>query len=343
MRLVSIALAPSRARPRALPSQRGLTLVELMVGLTLGLLITVALLRLFADVSTSGQNLQRTSAEVENGRYAGELLRDDLQMAGYYGEAPFAGAAATNPDPCAIAATDFTASPLAFPAAVRGYGATEALSCVASRRSGTDALAVRRVDTNAVSVDALGASNAQWYLQTSYCETDATATPLVFEKSPVAFTLRNRACTAMNPLRAFVSRVYFVADCNRCDRSGDGVPTLKRVDLLGSNKVETALVEGVEVLRFEYGFDTNGDGTADTFRTTADSAGAASNWGNVVSLKLHYVVRSNEKASGVGLSGTQTFTLGNAGVYTVVDDGYLRRAYSTTVRLINVSSVREAQ
>lgn len=324
--------------------QRGLTLIELMVGLTLGLLITVALLRLFGDISSSNQNMQRTSAEIENGRYAGELLRDDLQMAGYFGEAPFvATAAATSADPCAIAASDFTASPLAFPPAVRGYAATESVSCIASRRSGTDALAVRRLDTNTVSVDSLAASNAQWYVQASYCETDPSATGLIYDKSPVAFTLRNRACTAANPLRAFVSRVYFVADCNRCGTGGDTVPTLKRVDLVGNNKVETALVEGVEALRFEYGFDTDGDGTADTFRTTADSTGAASLWQNVVALKLHYVVRSNDKTSGTGLSGTQTFTLGNAGNYTVVDDGYLRRAYSTTVRLVNVSSVRELQ
>ena len=62
-----------------------------------------------------------------------------------------------------------------------------------------------------------------------------------------------------------------------------------------------------------------------------------------MALKLHYVVRSNDKATGGSLTGTQVFSLGNAGSYTVVDDGYLRRAYSTTVRLVNVSSVREAQ
>lgn len=323
--------------------QRGLTLIELMVGLTLGLLITVALLRLFGDISSSNQNLQRISAEVENGRYAGELLRDDLQMAGYFGEAPFIGAAATSPDPCAISINDFTAAPLAFPPAVRGYATTEDLSCLANRRSGTDALAVRRLDTRTETVDSLAADNAQWYLQASYCESDPAATPLIYDKSPVAFTLRNRACTGSNPLRAFVSRIYFVASCNRCGTGGDSMPTLKRVDLVGNNRVETALVEGVESLRFEYGFDTNGDGTADTFRTNADATGAASEWRNVVALKLHYVVRSNDKASGGSLSGTQVFSLGNAGTYTVVDDGYLRRAYSTTVRLVNVSSGREAQ
>jgi prepilin-type N-terminal cleavage/methylation domain-containing protein len=43
--------------PRRL--QRGLTLVELMVGLALGLIVTTALLTLLANASANGQNLAR--------------------------------------------------------------------------------------------------------------------------------------------------------------------------------------------------------------------------------------------------------------------------------------------
>ena len=44
--------------------QRGLTLIELMVGLALGLVVTAALLLLFANASSNGQNLARSSLQI---------------------------------------------------------------------------------------------------------------------------------------------------------------------------------------------------------------------------------------------------------------------------------------
>ncbi|CAD5371842.1 Type IV fimbrial biogenesis protein PilW [Rubrivivax sp. A210] len=151
------------------PRQRGLTLVEMMIGLGLGLFVAAALLTLYANASNAGQNLQRASTQIENGRYATELLTEDLQMAGYYGEMP-APAAYTLPDPCATDPSDaFAAAPLAVPAPVRGYGAAEALDCLQarSRRAGTDALAVRRLDPAAIAPGGLVANNRQYYLQHS--------------------------------------------------------------------------------------------------------------------------------------------------------------------------------
>lgn len=323
--------------------QRGVTLIELMVGMTLGMLVAVALLRLLADTSANGQNVARASTQIENGRYAAELLRDDLQLAGFFGEAPVAGVAYTNPSPCAVAATDFTAAPLAFPAPVQGYSSAEVVACLGNRRAGSDALVVRRLDTVPTALAGLDAANTQYYVQYSFCAEDPAAQPLVFDKAPVEMVLRNRACAAANFVRAYVSRVYFIADCNNCSSGGDGIPTLKRVELVNNTSVETPLVEGVETLRFEYGFDTNGDGSADEFKTTLGGAGPTALWQNVVALKLHYVVRSAEKVVGSSLAGDQTFSLGGIGTLNVAGDGHVRRAYSTTLPLVNVAAAREQQ
>lgn len=322
---------------------RGMTLVELMVGMALGLLMAAALMRLFADASANGQNIQRASTQIEDGRYAGELLRDDMQLAGYYAQVPMSASTTTSPNPCTVAATDFVASPLAFPPAVRGYRAADALACLSNRRNDTDALVVRRLEVVTTTAGALAGGNAQFYLQYSFCSTDPSTTPLVFGQASSDFVLRTRDCASVSPLRAFVSRTYFVASCNDCSGSGDGIPTLKRMDLVGNTRVETALVEGVETLRFEYGFDTDGDGAPDTFLTTAAATGAASLWENVTAVRLHYIVRSLDKVNTTGMAGAQTFSLGGAGTVTAADDGYVRRSYSTTVRLVNVSGPREQQ
>lgn len=318
-----------------------MTLVEVMVGVTLGMIVSTALLLLFAKSSSDGQNLQRSSAQIENGRYAMDLLRDEVQLAGFFGELAVGGAAYSTPDPCATVPTGFTASPLALPTPVRGYGSGEVLGCLADRLDGTDALVIRRVDIDTVAPATLTGSNQQYYLQPSFCMSDPVTTPLVFSRNPSDFVLRNRACAAANGVRAYVSRVYFVARCNRCGSGGDSVPTLKRVDLVGNALVETALVEGIETLRLEYGLDTNGDGSADSYATTTAAVGA--NWNNVVAVRLHLLVRSLEVTSGTALAGAQSFELGGLGNVTTLADGHVRRAYTTTVRLINPSGAREAQ
>ena len=334
---------PSRA------NQRGLTLVELMVGLTLGLLVTAALLTVFANASNSSRNLDRTSQQIETGRYVSELLTEDLRLAGFYGEVQLNSVAYTSPDPCSTdpnpAGTEnWKADPLTLPAPVRGYQPSEALPCLANRRAGTDAVAMRRVSSEVTTPAALPAVNNQHYVQYSYCETDPAMTRLVFGKSATDFTLRNRACSAVNSIRAYVARLYFVDSCNQCGTGGDTIPTLKRMELVNGTLVETPLAEGVEMLRIEYGFDTDNDGAPNTYLLTTDASVPGAVWENVVAIKMHYVTRSIDKATDSALATSQSFTLGGTGNYAIATaDGYVRRAYTTTIRLVNPSSVREIQ
>lgn len=328
--------------------QRGLTLIELMVGLTLGMLVTAGMLVVLANASTNGQNLNRVSVQVETGRYVSELLTEDLRLAGFYGELPLSTATYTVPDPCnadanPAASPSWGSAPFKLPTPVRGYGAADVLGCLGNRKAGTDALAMRRVSPETTDVNTLGAANTQHYVQYSYCETDPVGTKLVFGSAKADFTLRNRACTAANALRAYVSRVYYVASCNRCAGSGDGIPTLKRADLVDGAIVEVALAEGVEHLRFEYGFDTDTDGSADTYATAEQAAATGQSWENAVSVKAHFITRSLVKAEGSGLATAQSFELGSTGTVDFAADSYTRRAYTTVIRLINPSSAREVQ
>jgi type IV pilus assembly protein PilW len=331
------------------PAQRGLTLIELMVGLTLGLLVTAALLTVFANASNTGRNLERASQQIETGRYVAELMSEDLRLAGFYGEVQFTGTAYSQPDPCSsdpnpAGALNWVADPLTLPTPVRGYREADAVGCLTHRRPGTDAVAMRRVSVEITAPASLPGTNTQNYVQYSYCQTDPAMTRLVFGTASSGFVLHNRNCTAANGVRAYVSRLYFVDSCNQCGTGGDTIPTLKRMELIGNQVVETPLAEGVEMMRIEYGFDTNNDGAPDTYLLTTDAAVAGATWENVVSIKLHYVTRSIEKASGTGLATAQSFTLGGAGTYEIpTADGYTRRVYTTVVRLANPSGQREVQ
>ena len=324
--------------------QNGLTLIELMVGLTLGLIITVALLVIFANASGAGRDLQRSSIQIENGRYTAELLQDELKIAGFFGETTVNGATYTTPDPCLTTPTGFSTT-LGFPTPVQGYGPSDDLSCLTSRnrKAGTAALVVRRLEVVAVAPASIASGANQYYVQYSFCTTDPDTPKLLFDKTAAAFTLKNLKCDATNQIRAYVSRIYFIATCNVCSPS-DGVPTLKRLELIDNQLQTTALVDGVEQLRFEYGFDTDGNGNVDEYLAGLGATGATALWQNVMSVKVHYITRSLDKVtSGAGLATAQTFQLGGTGTLNVPADGYVRRAYSSTVRLINPSGAREVQ
>jgi type IV pilus assembly protein PilW len=323
--------------------QRGVTLVELMVGLTLGLVVSAAMLMLFANASSHGQDVARAGMQIENGRYVAEMLREDLRLAGFYGETSVAGALYTQPDPCSVAPTGWGGTPLTLPTSVQGYTPADVLACLDHRKAGTDALAVRRVGITAIDPATIPGGNTQYYVQYSFCVGDVATPRLIFSNNRADFTLRNRACTGVNIVRPYVSRIYYVSDCNDCSGAGDGVPSLKRVELVGTLLTTTALAEGIETLRVEYGFDIDGDGSPDTYLTALGALGPTASWSNVVSLKVHFVTRSLDKATGVNLATAQEFDLGGTAVIATVADGYTRRAYSSAIRLINPSAAREAQ
>jgi type IV pilus assembly protein PilW len=65
--------------------QRGLSLVELMIAITLGLILTAGVLQLFASNNQTFRTQQATSRVQEAGRLAVEFIASDIRMAGASG------------------------------------------------------------------------------------------------------------------------------------------------------------------------------------------------------------------------------------------------------------------
>ena len=137
----------------------GFTLIEMMVGLVLSVIVLFALVTLFVNNSRMRREIDQASQQIENGRYALDLLRDDLHLAGYYGDAvPQTGytvATATLPDICASTVANLLIVPppaaLQWPVPVFGIAAGDVVpTCVSSatggQKAGTDILVVRRTE-----------------------------------------------------------------------------------------------------------------------------------------------------------------------------------------------------
>lgn len=328
-------------RPPAFQRQRGFTLVELMVAMVIGLLLLSALVALYANTSQSNIELDKSVRQIENGRHGMDLLHEDIISAGYYGDLSTMGMTFSVPAACAVAATDlgWDSTTNTIPAAVTGLDATEAaaLTCLDNHRAGTPALVLRRVDTTRVA--AASAIDGSPYLQTSRCKNDPVTTQFVLSTTDTSLTLRSLDCSAANAAQRYLTRIYYVSDCNECGL--DTIPTLKRAELRGGAIVHSPLAEGIEDLAFEFGFDIDSDGSADTFLSSlSGTAGAADNdWANVVGVRTRLLSATIEPSPGFG--SDRTFDLGLLGTRGPFTDNLKRRVYAMTGRINNVAGPRE--
>lgn len=331
--------------------QAGVTLVELMISLTVGLILLAALLTVFSNSSAARSELERTSRQIENGRYAIQLLADDFRVAGFYGEFNVGAlpVPALLPDPCSTNPADWNN---AMPLHVQGYddGAGAPACLPINVKPNSDVFVVRRVKTCVAGIAGCEAVAAgRPYLQASLCNTDAPQHVLDFEGS-AAFPLRQKDCATAAGKREYMVHVYYISTDNG---SGQNVPTLTRLELSGGAIVQVPLVEGIEEMNVEYGIDTDGDGQPDAYSadpTNFTFAGCTNctpgnNWTNVVTADLHVLARSVDPSP--GHSDTRTYRLGiNAGGVPVVfgptNDRYRRNVYSAMVRIANPAGRRDA-
>lgn len=361
MRRTLVSSSPGRRlgrRVHGLHRQRGITLIEFMVSITIGLILVAGLTLLFAQQSSTQVELERSSRQIENGRYAIQLLREDIQLAGYYGEYSDVSKLTVPtalPDPCVTTAADLSA---AMPFPVQGHDAlttdftTNFATCPASFKSvsnhvsGTDILVVRHADITTL---ASGLATGQAYLQAglnslknelkyvigtaSGASIDATLFNLIKKDGTVA------------PLRKYLVHIYFISPCSvaasgTCASSDDGgvpVPTLKRLELTSTGFTISSLVEGIENMQIDYGFDVAaGDGSPDSY---LKDAAAVADWANVMALRIHLLARNNERSA--GYVDNKTYNLGLHGTTTATGDAFKRHVFSQLIRVVNPSARRD--
>jgi type IV pilus assembly protein PilW len=176
------------------------------------------------------------------------------------------------------------------------------------------------------------------FVQVSKCTLDPK--PWIVSDQAGDFTLRNLDCTTVADVRQLLVRTYYVADCDDC--AVDTIPTLKRAELSGGRIVVTPLVEGIENLQLEYGFDGDGDGNPDRWldRPDATLGAAFADWSNVMSVRVYALARAGDAQVGY-VDATKTFNLGPAGYTAVANDGFRRVQLSSIVRLNNPAGQRE--
>jgi type IV pilus assembly protein PilW len=78
-------MEPRPVISRSLPRQRGLTLIELMISITIGMIVLSALTYIYVGARGAYRSNENLARLQENGRFALDFLAKDLRMGGYSG------------------------------------------------------------------------------------------------------------------------------------------------------------------------------------------------------------------------------------------------------------------
>ena len=329
--------------PRAL--QGGFSLIELMIGVALGLIVLAALTSFFVSSSQNRHEIERTSRQIENGRFAIDILRNEIHLAGFYAELQQTGVTWNLPDPCATALADlkFALGPPAnLPLPISGYAYDGAIpGCATDWLKGTDVLVIRRFHTEPTPIGSLVGS--QFYFQPSRCATDSNTKPWAFDQGANAgiFDLHKVSCGA-NLADLYRYRVELFYIRNWSVTAGDNIPTLVKLELDQGAITTTALVEGIQDMRFEYGLDTNLDGSPDEYRRCDPASPCTPDqWSSVTAVRAHILAVNLEPT--IGHKDTKTYDMGSGNPREVgpFGDQLKRHVYAAVVSAPNRTGPRE--
>lgn len=286
--------------PRRLMS-RGVSLVELLVAVTLGLFIVAVMLGLLARNSEARGELEKSGRQVENGRYALQRLSEDLRHAGFYGDFGSPVAPTSVPDRDKVCERGLDAAELAslkvsmgMPVqAFTGVASGSQPSCIANADfvSGTNVLVVRFVSPAPKLADGwavadltdsvLGLTVGAVYVQantddmtlvrrtsgSSLVSSDGTNfTTLLKVPGPLSTLVNAR-------LLRYITRIYFISPCSRlaagqtsCTAAADDgapVPTLKVIEPIGSSAaMPTPIAVAEGIERIEFDYGVDKSTTA---------------------------------------------------------------------------------
>lgn len=271
--------------------QLGFSLIELMVAITISLLMMAAILQLFLDVSHTNDEMAKTNAQIENGRFALQLIADDVVHGGFWDgfipafddltssavpadyPIPYPATPALAPAPCTsfgvLWDSAYKTALLGIPVQAYDTVPTGCSTVVTGKKAATDVLVVRHAATTTTASADFDENDV--YFQPSFCSASAydywlgsksAFTDFNWKKRDPASATDGCGATALQAdIRKYVSNIYYVKDIT--DSDGDVIPTLMRAEFdNGAMQAAQPLVEGVERFSVELGVDDHSDSGA---------------------------------------------------------------------------------
>lgn len=337
----------------------GFSIIELLIAVALSLVLTLGLISVFTS-SKQGYRVQESRGRMqENARFAMDYLARAVRLADYWGsarpEAIRLDTTAPFVSDCGVALQTGTLANLVE--GIRGFNGAAAspgipADCVDSRTANSDALLVRYADPDT----AMTASTTLAATKTALSDAgnDAGAIFLRVLTGSLGVLFDAKTSSALDSALANPADSY---GGSGVERPGNLINYKYRTELFylrrrdtadttlppslyysrniyrtspapaGSAMQATELVEGIEMMKFEYGIDTNADRLVDGYRPAA----SVTDWAQVLSVRIGLVVL-----------GDQRDEYGDSSTYTL-PGGYSHTAPSGFNRYQRFQFVREVQ
>ncbi|MGM0517417.1 MAG: PilW family protein [Pseudomonadota bacterium] len=311
--------------------QRGMTLIELMVAMLLGLMLIAATIQVFIGSKQTYRTTEASSRVQENGRFADQFLSHDLRMAGFFGclgESELEFTNNVDDSSSKYGSEVGEAVDISAGNELRGYvvgnslpSDLTALGLSMGSDSGdvlpnTEAVLIRRAnqcpggkvvpplmgDTSAnikiADAESCGLTQNSVALITDCQTADAfgiTNNPVGGSKDTLTHSAALNINNTLSTTYAEDAWVYTLyAAVYYIGRNPAGEPALYRRALGKDGTMQAEeLVEHIEDIAFEYGVDYNNDFVADAYRSTSDVE-TGNLWDEVVAARFSFVARSHE-------------------------------------------------
>lgn len=302
-------------------SVQGFSVVELMVALLLGLIVAGGASTVYLASKRSLTETEQIAALSENGRFALQLIGNSTRHIGFYGGASptdirwdeSLGAVAGN---CTGDAAAYDTANSIF--AVRATNAT-VQGCITDAVVGTDVLVIKGVDPSplwdvdpedpsAVPDGVISFPPNAWDDEQVYVIANGEA-GILLDGADTPPDVGDGEEFASGTAWPYQLQIFYI-------RAGN-TPTLSRKVLVwdstaGAMSVETQdLVQGVENIRFLFGYDSNSNGRVDTLANLTDVT-TADAWDQVISLQAFILLRSD--LPDPNYSNEKTYLLGDVEV-----------------------------
>jgi len=315
-------------------TQGGLSLVELMIAITLGLLITAGVIAFYLQSKRNFTEDEQIARMQENARVAMDILARDLEMVAFWGGMTDSGAtiqidASLGSSPSWNIGIDCGTD--------WAYVPTTALRYLADADAATVSANFPCIGT--AEVYPLGATAKTNILAIKHVRGAPTATPaaggVYLRTNGTAGTLYRQPPDSALPTGTgwndweYQAHVYYIGR----DADDNALPVLYRKRLVPGATPTMAteadgIAEGIEYFRILFGQDTDNDGVANLYLADPTPAQMQS----VVAARIYLLARTATPDQ--GYTNTKQYFLGDATPLTF-NDHFRRRVYSTTVVLRN--------
>jgi type IV pilus assembly protein PilW len=320
--------------------QQGFSLLEVFIALVIGLVIFAGVLSVFVGMRTTTTETTSFGELQENGRFAISILTDDISKQDFWGDytgtvdfASFNHTLGAPGNDCVGGGVNNASFPVAVGTFRTLWGETvsnaDPMGCFDDAKVGSDVIQIKRaVATELVQADGTPIATApvgNFHLVTSASES-------VLFGSGVVPTLDN------SRVWQYQHHIYYVRE----ETQGSNVVPVLMQGQLTTQMSFAPIIDGIEMIRFMYGYDADTDpsapgyGIVDAFIPAENMTRAL--WNNaggskIIAIRIYVLARNVMPDN--KYTNNNTYQLGDLTFTPPANDHYRRLLFSSTVTLYN--------